>query len=125
MKVRTKEENAAYHKAYRARKSAQPVTPAPITPVTPSPKRNTRSITPVTPAPPIVSPAAPAVCSGCQEKIAEIARLRDRVAALVARIDAPAVSKDEAEALRQRVIADKVNRIKTYSNGHVIGSALR
>ena len=137
MKKRTKEEAAAAMRASRARKKAQPVTPAAVTPK--------KTVTPVTP----VTPAAPAVCSGCQEKITEIARLRERIRTLegspAAKVDLPyrppidrpplppvacplapaagkALDRDEAEALRLRVVADKVNRIRGYSTGHSIGS---
>lgn len=118
MKLRTKEEMAAYRRELRARQKAQPVTPkskAPVTPVTPAPKRNTRSA-----APGFISMPE---CSGCRDKMAEIVLLRDEVERLKARLNVKPVSQDEAEALRQRVLADKVNRLNNLGKGHNIGTA--
>lgn len=112
MKKRTKEENAAYARELRARKKAQKKTPVPVTPAL---KRSTQSVAPVAPA--------PGVCSGCRDKAAEIVRLRDEIERLNARLNVAPVSKDEAEALRQRVLADKVNRLNNLGKGHVIGTA--
>lgn len=118
MKKRTKAEMAKYRRDLRARKKAQEdVTPRAenlVTPVTPL----QIAVTPVAP-----SPVAPALCSGCKEKLTEIARLSEKVRTLEARLDARTPPKDEAEALRQRVIADKVNRINTFGKGHAIGTA--
>ena len=132
MKKRTKEEAAAAMRASRARKKAQKaVTPAAVTP--------RKTVTPITP----VTPAAPVSCLDCARLRAEVSRLKDRVRELEARpvavkVDLPhlppvarplapaaagkALDKTEAEALRLRVVADKVSRIRGYSLGHSIGS---
>jgi hypothetical protein len=112
MKKRTPAEMAEYQLKRRERIAAAPVTPATVTPVTPARKRNT--------CPSPVTPAAPVVCSGCQEKAVEIARLKAEVERLSARLDVKSVAKDEAEALRQRVISGKIN---SYGKNRVIGRA--
>lgn len=67
------------------------------------------------------SPAAAVPCPECALLRAEVARLK----AQLERLDKPAVKvfADETEALRQRVIANKVSRINSFATGHVIGSA--
>lgn len=137
MKKRTKEENAAYTRDLRARKKAQkdvaPAVPAHVAPVAPA-KSSTQ----------VVAPCAE--CLRLREELtqvrAEVSRFRDRVRDLEAqpaavKVDRPplppvacplapaagkALDRDEAEALRLRVVADKVNRIRGYSSGHSIGS---
>lgn len=101
MKVRSKEENAAHARAQRAK------------------KRNA-SVPPVPP------------CPHCAAHVAEIARLTAQVGALVAAqahaimpTHAPAPVKGKAHddaSLYQRVVAEKVGRISTYSTGHTIGT---
>jgi hypothetical protein len=143
MKKRTKEEMAKYRRELRARNKAQSVTSpekAPVTPATPAENRPKCHTQNVTLAPDHVTPAAP-VCLSCQAKIAEIAALQERIKTLEAQpraalphlppVDRPVtpkpdgktLDKSEQEALRQRVIADKVNRINTFGKGHSIGTA--
>ena len=133
MKKRTKAEAAAAMRASRARKKAQKaVTPAgssPIVAVTP--------VTPVTPAP-VSCPNCVRLLADLQQARAEVARLQALVGAKVdlpyrPSIDRPPahrqegkeLSMDDAEVLRQRVIAEKVSRINTLGNGHVIGTVRR
>ena len=104
MKRRSKEENAAHARAQRAK------------------KRNA-SVPPVPP------------CPYCTAHVTEIARLTAQVGTLVAAqahavtpAHAPAPVKgkapdDNGVSLYQRVVADKLARISTYSTGHTIGTA--
>jgi hypothetical protein len=77
--------------------------------------------------------ASAAVCQNCERLRAEVSMLLAQIATLedqqqqekrltAGSRHAEKISKDDAEALRQRVIADKVERINSYSRGHVIGS---
>jgi hypothetical protein len=127
MKPRTKEENAAYARAQREKKRLAAVSPH-------------------------VSPAA-TPCLGCQTKDAEISRLvaltldmeKDyekatqvntqeitRLTASITALEAQAKRHatpdqppkgNDLEALQQRVIAAKVNRINNYGRNPVIGKA--
>jgi hypothetical protein len=123
MKPRTKEENAAHSRAQREKKRLAAVSPARVSP---------RITSTVSPAPPISG-----VCPNCEAQAAEIAHLGDLVLTLLAKVatleadingsstTAHQVTPkgDNAEALRQRVIAEKTNRINTFGRNPVIGSA--
>ncbi len=82
MKKRTREQNAAYARTLRARKSAQKaVAPNAVSPVSPAPKRSTLPPLDVLPgntppgdAAPTQASAAP--CANCIENAAEVSRLR-------------------------------------------------
>lgn len=129
MKKRTKEENAAYARAQREKKRLAAVSPACVSP------RITSTVSPETPR--SVAPPAPDSCQDCERLRAEIARLKEMVQTLLAKVatleaDITGSSTtahqvtpkgDDAEALRQRVIAEKTSRINNYAKGHVIGSA--
>lgn len=137
MKKRTKEEMTKYRRDLRARKKAQCHTRS----------CHTRAGFCHTRRPPDVNPdfmknsrtgkihnAAPFPCPNCERlradllrERAEVSRLKDELMQQAQRPKAgrhaEKISKDDAEALRQRVIADKVGRINSYSRGHVIGTA--
>jgi hypothetical protein len=112
MKKRTKEQSAAYFRAYRARKkAAATVTPAQKKGATPI-QRNTRTATP-----------KPDHCANCADLAADVSRLTDRIATLEAQLakgDRATPTADDADALRQRVISDKIN---SYGKNPVIGRA--
>jgi hypothetical protein len=133
MKKRTKAENAAHARAQRLKKKMGSVSPAAVAV---SPKKNVsparkkaqkKTSVIVVPRPPFPPPATFFPCPNCERLEREVARLLKRIDALEARPDARAegkpMAKDDTEALRQRVIADKVERINNYSRGHVIGTA--
>jgi hypothetical protein len=114
MKKRTKEESAAYFREYRARKKAAAGAPA-----TPLPKKG------ATPAPVI---ATPAPCPSCAAHSAALAIAQEKIASLEAQLafarhTATPSAPDDAEALRQRVIAAKVDRINSYGKNPSIGIA--
>ena len=123
MKKRTKEENAAYARAQRLKaklaKSVAPPVPVPVSPVAPPQKRITRS----------VSPAAP--CQNCAAKDKAIEHLKMIIESMekaqgerTASESPRTIAKDDdAEALRKRVIAAKVDRFNSYGKNPVIGRA--
>lgn len=108
MKKRTKAENAAHSKAQREKKHKDRVSPAAVSPVSPAADR--------------ITLPADVPCPECVRLRAENSKL---LARLLEQAKPPAVkvSADEAEALRQRVIATKINRINSFGNGHAIGTA--
>ena len=78
----------------------------------------------------LVTPAAPVPCPNCERLRAELTRERAEVSRLLTEIAAmqeqppatPRAHQDDTQALAARVIAAKVERINSYSRGHVIGS---
>lgn len=117
MKKRTKAEMAKYRRELRARQKAQNVTPTKETPVTPAAKCHTQS--------PAAVSLPPAPCPECARLRAENGRLLARIEVLEAKARKPDAlpQGDDAEALRQRVIATKINRINSFAKGHTIGTA--
>lgn len=149
MKKRTKEENAAYAKAQRLKAKLSAVSPVKnVSPAAVSPKR---TVSPVSPAPMIQaadqdapSLPAPVSCPECSRLRAELvkeraesARLREMVKTFLNKEKTPAApvapflkekttpkaQDNDAEALRKRVIAAKVDRINNFGKGHSIGTA--
>jgi hypothetical protein len=146
MKLRSKEEMARYRRDLRARKKAQNVTPSPAS----SSKRHTKKVTPakknVLPARKAAAQDAPTLPTPCAEcarlqaeldkERAESARLCERVKALLDKAEQPApriapflkdkvaakAQETDADALRKRVIEQKVNRINNFGAGRNIGS---
>lgn len=76
------------------------------------------------PVKPDVKPDAPAVpCANCADLTAEVSRLRDSIETLedqLAKGSRATPTAEDAEALRQRVIAGKIN---SYGKNPVIGRA--
>jgi hypothetical protein len=73
-----------------------------------------------------------AVCQNCERLRAEVSRLLAQIVALEDQLSkrptagsrhVEKISQDDAEALTARVVAAKVERINSYSRGHVIGTA--
>ena len=100
MKRRTREENAAYSRALRARRSGE-VAPTVAPDVAPTPDH----------------------CANCAPLAAEVSRLTACIASLEAQITngsraKPVPTSEEADPLRVRVVAGKIN---TYDKGHNIG----
>jgi hypothetical protein len=117
MRKRTPEESAAYFRAYRARKKAAAGAPA-----TPPPKQG---------ATPESVIATPAPCPSCAAHAATLAIAQEMIATLEAQLttarrmdtatpSAHKVTPEDAEALRQRVVSDKIN---SFNRGPVIGTA--
>jgi hypothetical protein len=106
MKKRTPEESAAYFREYRARKKATagvPAAPLPKKGATPS-QRNTQTATP-----------KPDHCANCADLVAEVSRLRDRIATLEDQL------AKGSRATPTPAAVDKIDHINTYGKGHNIG----
>jgi len=115
MRKRTPEESAAYFREYRARKKAAAGATA-----TTSPKKS------ATPAPVI---ATPTPCPSCAALATTLAVAQERIVSLEGQLAAALrtatplahkVTPEDAEALRQRVVSDKIN---SFNRGPVIGTA--
>ena len=103
MKKRTKEEMAAYQKARR-----HAMTPK---------KCNTPDVTPVS----VPCPNCAALSLEVKTLLAKVAQLEAQVKRAATKPE-PLPKGDDADALRKRVIADKINRINNYGKGANIGT---
>jgi hypothetical protein len=114
MKKRTPAESVAYFREYRSRKKSAAgatATPPPKEGATPL-QCNTQSAAP-----------QPDHCANCAPLAAEVSRLTACIASLEAQITngsraKPVPTSEEADPLRVRVVAGKIN---TYDKGHNIG----
>jgi molybdenum cofactor biosynthesis enzyme MoaA len=142
MRKRTKEENAAYARAQRAKKRAQKdaVSPAisPVSPAAETPKHITQNISPVTPA---------VDCAECSRLRLELGKARAQVMMLTERLRqaergkvtlphrppverptaqrqdvTPTPTKDEARKVYDAAMQEKMRRISTLSTGRTIGT---